>query len=278
MESISQSKVFGGKLERFKHASRSCHCEMTFSVFLPPQAEERPVPMLYWLSGLTCTDENFMIKSGAQRAVAELGIALIAPDTSPRGVSIPGEDDDWDFGSGAGFYVNATEEPWSKHYRMYDYITKELPELVEVALPLLPGVRAVSGHSMGGHGALVVALKNKGFYRSVSAFAPICNPTRCPWGEKAFKNYLGDDQESWKQYDATELLRNMDQAPPMLIDQGTEDSWLHEQLLVTSLQQVCADKGHALDLRMQEGYDHGYYFVASFIDDHLRYHAERLSV
>lgn len=249
---------------------------MTFSVYLPPQAESEPVPMLYWLSGLTCTDENFMIKAGAQRMAAELGIALIAPDTSPRGVDIAGEDDDWDFGSGAGFYIDATQKPWSDHYRMYEYVTRELPDLVEVALPVLPGVRSVSGHSMGGHGALIVALKNPGFYRSVSAFAPIVNPSRCPWGEKAFSNYLGEDRETWLAYDTCEILNRLDVAPPMLVDQGVEDPFLHEQLLTFSLQQVCSERGHELNLRMQDGYDHGYYFVASFIDDHLRYHAEHL--
>jgi S-formylglutathione hydrolase len=274
---VARSRSFDGWLERYRHDSEVCACTMTFGVYLPPQAERGPVPALYWLSGLTCTDENFMSKAGAHRRAAELGLALVAPDTSPRGLSLPGEDDDWDFGSGAGFYVDATEEPWSRHYRMDSYVTRELPALVERWLPARSGLRSVSGHSMGGHGALTAALRNPGLYRSVSAFAPIAAPTRCPWGRKAFAGYLGADQSAWRRYDACELLREAESAPALLVDQGDADPFLEEQLGIDRLREVCAERGHALDLRLRAGYDHSYYMIASFIDEHLEFHAEALT-
>jgi S-formylglutathione hydrolase len=248
---------------------------MIFGIFLPPQAREKPVPVLYWLSGLTCTDENFMIKAGAQRIAAELGIAIVCPDTSPRGTDLPGEHDDWDFGSSAGFYVNATQEPWSSHYRMYDYVIQELPELVNDHFPVT-GKCGISGHSMGGHGALVCYLRNPGKYTSVSAFAPICHPSDCSWGQKALSNYLGEDRNDWVQYDAALLIGDAVEKLPLLIDQGTEDDWLTDQLKPGSLEQACIASHYPLELRMQEGYDHGYYFVSTFIEDHLRHHAKAL--
>jgi len=250
---------------------------MVFGAYLPPQAEERPVPLLWWLSGLTCTDENFMQKAGAQRLAAELGLAIVCPDTSPRGTDLPGEHDSYDFGSGAGFYVNATQPPWSAHYRMYDYVTQELPAIVARHLPVSEA-QSVSGHSMGGHGALVCALKNPGKYRSVSAFAPICNPSNCPWGVKAFGAYLGDDRNAWAEWDASLLVPSARERLPLLIDQGSDDDFLGEQLRPGALEQACIATHHPLELRMREGYDHSYYFVASFIDDHLRHHAEALGL
>jgi S-formylglutathione hydrolase len=248
---------------------------MIFAIYLPPQAETQPVPLLWWLSGLTCTDENFMQKAGAQRLAAELGIAIICPDTSPRGVNLPGEDDSYDFGSGAGFYVNATQEPWSKHYRMYDYVTQELPALARELFPLTDR-QAISGHSMGGHGALVLALRNPQSYVSVSAFAPIVNPVSCPWGQKAFAGYLGDDRDAWAAYDACELIRNGARTTELFIDQGESDNFLQEQLKPALLEQVCREQKHPLTLRYQPGYDHSYFFIASFIDEHLRFHAKHL--
>ncbi|HVS13558.1 MAG TPA: S-formylglutathione hydrolase [Thermoanaerobaculia bacterium] len=274
---LARSRSFDGWLERYQHDSEACACVMTFGVYLPPQAERGPVPALYWLSGLTCTDENFMSKAGAHRRAAELGLALVVPDTSPRGVSLPGEDEDWDFGSGAGFYVDATEEPWSRHYRMDTYVTRELPALIEHWLPIQPGARSVSGHSMGGHGALTAALRNPGRYRSVSAFAPIAAPTRCPWGRKAFAGYLGAERDAWRRYDACELLREAESAPRLLVDQGDADPFLEEQLGIEHLREVCAERGHQLDLRVRAGYDHSYYTIATFIDEHLDFHARALA-
>jgi S-formylglutathione hydrolase len=248
---------------------------MTFGIFLPPQARQSDVPVLYWLSGLTCTDENFMIKAGAQRVAAELGIAIVCPDTSPRGTELPGEHDDWDFGSGAGFYVNATREPWSRNYRMYDYVTEELPSLINEHFPVTDRC-GISGHSMGGHGALVCYLRNPGKYRSVSAFAPICHPSDCGWGQKALYNYLGDDRNEWVKYDAALLIGDAREKLPLLIDQGTQDEWLTDQLKPGALEQACIASHYPLELRMQEGYDHGYYFVSTFIEDHLRHHARAL--
>jgi S-formylglutathione hydrolase len=275
MELISSTATFGGEIRRLKHRSKACDCDMTFGIFLPPQAAQGPVPALLWLSGLTCTDENFMIKAGAQRIAAELGIAIVCPDTSPRGTDFPGEHDDYDFGSGAGFYVNATAEPWSANYRMYDYVTKELPALVEAELPV-NGKWGISGHSMGGHGALVCYLKNPGKYLSVSAFAPICNPSNCSWGQKAFANYLGEDRNDWAEYDAAVLIGAAQEKLPLLIDQGTVDEWLTDQLKPGSLEQGAIASHYPLLFRLQEGYDHGYYFVATFIEDHLRHHAQAL--
>ena len=235
----------------------------------------RPVPVLTWLSGLTCTDDNFRVKAGAQRYAAEHGLALIIPDTSPRGEEVPDAADRYDLGQGAGFYVNATRRPWSKHYHMYDYVTRELPSLVEARLPVTDQ-RSVSGHSMGGHGALTCYLKNPGKYRSVSAFAPICHPSECSWGQKAFTNYLGEDRNVWAEHDASHLIGDAQEKLPLLIDQGTADEWLTEQLMPGALEQAAIASHHPLTLRMQEGYDHGYYFVATFIEDHLRHHARAL--
>lgn len=274
---ISSVKAFAGEQIQFEHQSQTLNCSMKFSVFLPPQAQQQRVPAVYWLSGLTCTDDNFSTKAGAQRLAAELGIALIIPDTSPRGEDVPDDPEGaYDFGKGAGFYVNATEEPWAQHYQMYDYIVTELRELVERELPL-NGERSISGHSMGGHGALVMALRNPGLYRSVSAFAPICHPTESPWGRKAFSGYLGDDKATWADYDATLLIRERQQAPPLLVDQGTADNFLAEQLGTDALKQACSDADLDAQVRMQEGYDHSYYFIASFIGEHLRFHAKYLS-
>ena len=271
----SKVRIAGGELGFYQHRSSSCQCDMNFSVFVPPAASSGKVPVLYWLSGLTCTDENFMIKAGAQRYAAEHGLMLVAPDTSPRGVNLPGEDDSWDFGSGAGFYLEATQKPWAEHYRMYQYVLTELPALIEAHFPA-SDKRGLSGHSMGGHGALTLAQRNQDRYASVSAFSPICNPMACPWGEKAFGNYLGPDRETWRQYDACAILDGLDEALPMLVDQGEADGFLAEQLLPQNLAEVCERKGHQLTLRMQPGYDHSYYFVATFIGDHIAWHAERL--
>ena len=276
MKQIESIKEFGGWLNRYEHQSASCHCTMTFSVYLPPQAATEKVPAVYWLSGLTCSDDNFRTKAGAQRYAAEFGLALIMPDTSPRGDDVADEPDRYDLGKGAGFYVNATQAPWSAHYQMYDYVTAELPALIEAHLPVLPGIKSISGHSMGGHGALICALKEKGAYRSVSAFSPICHPVKCPWGEGCFGAYLGDDKEQWKAYDATELIKAGHSAIPVLIDQGTNDEFLAEQLFPQDLQAAYEEQCGSFTLRMQEGYDHSYHFVATFIGEHLAYHAKAL--
>jgi S-formylglutathione hydrolase len=272
----SEQLCFGGKQLRFKHQSAVLNCEMQFSVFLPPQAATTKVPALYWLSGLTCNDENFSGKAGAQRVAAELGIALIIPDTSPRGNGVPDDENGaYDFGLGAGFYVNATREPFVKHYQMYDYIVSELPALVEAELSV-SAVRAISGHSMGGHGALVIGLRNPERYRSVSAFSPICNPLKSPWGIKAFNGYLGDNQSQWLHYDASELLKKTQQALPILVDQGTADNFYPQQLCTESLITAAEQAGVKAQIRLQQGYDHSYYFIASFIEQHLRFHAKYL--
>jgi S-formylglutathione hydrolase len=276
MQRIEHIKEFGGYLNRYTHHSTSCQCQMTFSVYLPPQAESRRLPSVYWLSGLTCTDDNFRVKAGAQRYAAELGLALVIPDTSPRGDEVPDDAERYDLGQGAGFYVNATRQPWDRHYRMYDYMTHELPQLVEQSLPVVPGLRSISGHSMGGHGALICALKNPGMYRSASAFAPICNPVVCGWGQGCFAAYLGDDKRAWEAYDATCLIRDGAQGLPLLIDQGTADEFLVEQLFPQNLETACAERDMPLTLRRQEGYDHSYHFIASFIGEHLAWHAEYL--
>ncbi|MDP2713517.1 S-formylglutathione hydrolase [Rheinheimera sp.] len=273
---VSEQRCFGGKQIRFTHASTVLSCDMQFSVFLPPQADKQAVPALYWLSGLTCTDENFSAKAGAQRIAAELGIALIMPDTSPRGDGVPDDADGaYDFGLGAGFYVNATREPFAQHYRMYDYIVSELPQLLEAELPV-SDKRAISGHSMGGHGALVIGLRNPQRYSSMSAFSPICNPVNCPWGIKAFSGYLGDDKSQWQQYDASVLLAAAQDPLPLLVDQGTADSFYPEQLRTDSLIASAAQSAAQADIRLQPGYDHSYYFIASFIEQHLRFHARYL--
>jgi S-formylglutathione hydrolase len=277
MEQIGANRCFGGQQLRFFHASQALGCDMTFSIYLPPQAEEGVVPVLYWLSGLTCTDENFVTKAGAQRYAAEHGIAVVAPDTSPRGEEVPDDPEGaYDFGLGAGFYVNATRAPWSEHYRMYDYVTRELPELVEADFPVDATRVGISGHSMGGHGALTIALKNPGRFKSVSAFSPICSPMNCPWGEKALGNYLGEDREAWLDYDSCALVAAASEQLPVLVDQGDADDFLQEQLHTHLLQEACGLADYPITIRMQEGYDHSYFFIASFIGEHLAFHAGHL--
>lgn len=250
---------------------------MHFSIFLPPGAEQGTVPVLYWLSGLTCTDENFVNKAGAQRYAAEHGMAVVAPDTSPRGEGVPDDPDGaWDFGLGAGFYVNATQEPWAANYRMYDYVVRELPALVESQFPVDPSRAGISGHSMGGHGALTIALRNPDRFRSVSAFSPICSPLSCPWGEKALSNYLGEDRSPWEAYDSSVLIARAEETLPMLVDQGDADDFLAEQLKPELLQRAAAEAGYPLELRMQEGYDHSYFFIATFIGEHIAFHASHM--
>ncbi|HWA14491.1 MAG TPA: S-formylglutathione hydrolase [Burkholderiales bacterium] len=277
MKAISEHRCFGGVQGYYAHASKETGLEMRFSVFQPPQARAGRVPVLYYLAGLTCTEETFAIKAGAQRVAAELGLMLVAPDTSPRGANLPGESDAWDFGAGAGFYVDATREPWSKHYRMYSYVTRELPALVADRFAAEPSRQGIFGHSMGGHGALVCALRNPGLYGSLSAFAPICAPMRCPWGKKAFKGYLGEDQEAWRQYDASELMKKAPFPQTILVDQGLADKFLAEQLCPEALEAASREAGQRLTLRRQEGYDHGYFFIATFMEDHLRHHAAQLN-
>lgn len=273
---LKRHRSFGGWTEFYRHDSKACAAQMQFAVFRPPQASQGRVPVLYFLSGLTCTEENFMAKAGAQRLAAEYGLMLVAPDTSPRGLGLPGEDDDYDFGTGAGFYVNATRAPWAAHYRMYDYVVEELPALLTRHFPAEPGREAICGHSMGGHGALVSHLRNPGRYRSVSAFAPICHPSACAWGKKAFTGYLGPDGEGWAEYDATELMRRHGSRRCILIDQGGDDEFLPAQLLPDDLERACAEAGAELTLRMQPGYDHSYYFIATFLPDHIAHHAGAL--
>ena len=277
MEQLSANKIFNGSQEVWTHESAVCGCTMRFGIYLPSQAEHEKVPALYWLSGLTCTDENFASKAGAQRVAAELGVAIVMPDTSPRGLSLPGEDDSYDFGSGAGFYLNATQSPWVGHYNMYDYVVSELPALINANFPVAGERVSISGHSMGGHGALTIALKNPAKYRSVSAFSPIVAPTQVPWGQKAFRGYLGEDENSWKQYDATELVESRQFDGEILIDQGDADDFLKEQLKPQLFAEACRSAGQPLNLRMQAGYDHSYFFIASFIEDHLRFHAAALT-
>ncbi len=274
METLSQHRCFGGTQGFYRHASATIGLPMRFSVYQPPQAQHGPVPVLFYLAGLTCTEETFMIKAGAQRFAARHGIMLVAPDTSPRGAGIDGETDSWDFGVGASFYVDATEAPWSGHYRMYSYVAHELRELVLAQFPARADRVGIFGHSMGGHGALTIALKNPELYRSVSAFAPIAAPMQCPWGEKAFSGYLGADRDSWRAYDASELMRGLKAPFPhgILIDQGTDDQFLEKQLLPERFEAACAAAGQPLTLRRQPGYDHGYYFISTFIEDHLDFH------
>lgn len=276
LDIISSNKSFGGWHKRYSHASEVLGCEMRFAIYLPPQAlTGQKVPVLYWLSGLTCTDENFMQKAGAQRIAAELGIALVAPDTSPRGEDVA-DDPGYDLGMGAGFYVNATQHPWRDHYQMYDYVTRELPELIETHFPVSTK-RAISGHSMGGHGALIAALREPGRYRSVSAFSPISHPSRCPWGQKALGAYLGNNPLLWQEWDACQLLRHHPVTPlPTLVDVGMDDPFLAEQLHIDALADAAAGKEWPLELNRHAGYDHSYYFVASFIEAHLRFHARHL--
>jgi len=277
LNAVSRNRCFGGMQGVYTHAAETTHCSMRFGVFMPPQAESARVPVLYWLSGLTCTEDNFIVKAGAQRVAAELGVAIVVPDTSPRGLGYPGEADAYDFGLGAGFYVDATEAPWSEGYRMYSYVTNELPAYVERHFAVVAGRAGIFGHSMGGHGALTIALKNPGRYRSVSAFAPIASPMRCPWGEKALTGYLGSDRGRWREYDATALIADRGwRGPALLVDQGTSDPFIESQLKPELLRQACEQAGVALDLRLRDGYDHSYFFIATFIEEHLRFHARHL--
>ena len=274
IERIEHRACFGGWQDVYRHESETLGCSMNFAVYLPPQAAMQKLPVLYWLSGLTCTEQNFITKAGAQRYAAEHGVILVAPDTSPRGDDVA-DADSYDLGKGAGFYVNATQVPWSRHYRMYDYVVSELPALIEAHFPAT-AARGISGHSMGGHGALVIALRNPGRYRSVSAFSPIVAPSQVPWGEKALAAYLGEDREAWKAYDATALIAGASERLPLLIDQGDADEFLATQLKPELLQAACAASGHPLQLRLQRGHDHSYYFIQSFIGEHVAHHATAL--
>ena len=276
IETISEHRAFDGTVGFYRHRSDTNHCDMQFSVYVPPQATEGSVPAVTYLAGLTCTEETFMIKAGAQRVASELGLMLIAPDTSPRGDDVPDDPDGgWDFGLGAGFYLNATEAPYDRHYHMYDYVTRELPTVVAEHFPVDAEHQGIMGHSMGGHGALTIGLRNPGQYRSISAFAPICSPIHCPWGQKALGNYLGEDKERWALHDASELIKRLDVAPtgPILVDQGMADPFLEQELHPHLLEAACQEQGVSLTLRRHDGYDHGYYFISTFIEDHLRHHA-----
>ena len=274
MQRIEHRACFGGWQDVWRHTSGTLACDMNVAVYLPPQAADRACPVLYWLSGLTCTEQNFITKAGAQRHAAEHGVIVVAPDTSPRGAGVA-DAEGYDIGIGASFYVNATQSPWAAHYRMQDYIAHELPALIESQFPVT-SARGISGHSMGGHGALVTALRNPGRYRSVSAFSPIVAPSQVPWGEKAFTAYLGDDRSSWRDWNSCELIRRATERLPLLIDQGDADEFLSAQLRPDLLQLACTESGHPLTLRMHAGYDHSYYFIASFIGDHLAHHASAM--
>ena len=277
LEQIGSNQSFGGQQLRYKHQSSVLNCEMTFSIYLPPQAEKGPVPVLYWLSGLTCNDENFVQKAGAQQHAAEHGIAIVCPDTSPRGDGVADDPEGaYDMGLGAGFYVNATQQPWVEHYQMYSYITDELPALINGEFPVDSQRASISGHSMGGHGALTIALKNPGQYKSVSAFSPIVSPLSCPWGDKVLSNYLGDDREIWAQYDSVELVKSATEHLPVLVDQGDSDNFLVEQLKTELLISAAGKADYPMQIRMQPNYDHSYFFIATFIGDHIAFHARAL--
>jgi len=275
LEIVSESRCFGGRQITYKHRSEACACTMRFAAYLPPAAERGRVPALYWLSGLTCTEENFSVKSGAQRYAAELGVALIIPDTSPRGVNIPGEDAQIDIGTGAGFYVNATDPPWAPHYKMYDYVVDELVTLVNANLPVDPARKSISGHSMGGHGALLIGTRNPDSYLSISAFAPMAAVSLSVWGQPALTAYLGTDRTRWREYDVCEQIRKRPSKHELLVDQGTADPFL-DKLRPADLQSACAESGQKLSYRQRAGYDHGYFFVSSFIGEHLEFHATAL--
>ena len=282
VEEIGSNLSFGGQQLRYRHHSNILNCDMTFSIYLPPQAKQAPVPVLYWLSGLTCSDENFVTKAGAQQHAAEYGIAIVCPDTSPRGEEVPDDEErSYDFGLGAGFYINATEEPWATHYQMYDYVVEELPALINAEFPVDGSKVAISGHSMGGHGALTVALKNPERYCSVSAFSPICSPINCPWGQKALSNYIGDESQGhWNNQDTVELVKTADdqlkQSMPVLVDQGDADNFLAEQLNTQLLIDTAEQVGFPMQIRFQSGYDHSYFFIASLIGEHIRFHSNYL--
>ncbi|MEM5343397.1 S-formylglutathione hydrolase [Paraburkholderia azotifigens] len=278
LDLVSSSRCFDGTQRVYSHKSETLKCDMRFAVYLPPAAAAQPVPAVFWLSGLTCTEQNFITKAGAQRAASALGLAIIAPDTSPRGADVP-NDDAYDFGMGAGFYVDATQEPWSKHYRMYSYIVDELRPLIASSLPIDAGRVGISGHSMGGHGALTIALRNPSLFRTVSAFSPICAPTQCPWGEKAFSGYLGDDRSQWSKYDAVQLmLEDGWTGPEILVDQGDADEFLESQLKPDLLADAASRGDVPLRLRRHQGYDHSYFFISTFIASHLEHHARHLAV
>ena len=277
MEQIASNKLFGGWQNQYLHRSEVLNCDMQFSVYLPPQAETEKVPVLYWLSGLTCTDQNFVTKAGAQQYAAKHGIAIVCPDTSPRGEGVPDDPNgDWDFGLGAGFYVDATQPPWSEHYQVRSYVSEELSSLVNTHLNIDGSRTSLSGHSMGGHGALTIALTHPEKFKSVSAFSPIVSPINCPWGEKALRNYLGEDREAWKGYDSCELIRSTAQSLPMLIDQGEADNFLQEQLKTELLEKAAQESGCLAQIRYQPGYDHSYFFIASFIGEHIEFHSNHL--
>ena len=277
LEQIGSNQSFGGQQLRYKHQSSVLNCEMTFSIYLPPQAAKGPVPVLYWLSGLTCNDENFVQKAGAQQHAAEHGIAIVCPDTSPRGDGVADDPEGaYDMGLGAGFYVNATQQPWADHYQMYSYITDELPALINGEFPVDSQRASISGHSMGGHGALTIALKNPGQYKSVSAFSPIVSPLSCPWGDKVLSNYLGDDREIWAQYDRVELVKSATEHLPVLVAQGESDNFLVEQLKTELLISAAGKADYPMQIRMQPNYDHSYFFIATFIGDHIAFHARAL--
>lgn len=277
MQVLSEHACWGGTQGFYQHDSTEIGLPMRFGVFAPPQAASGPVPVVMFLAGLTCNEETFAIKAGAQRTAAELGLMLVTPDTSPRGVDIPGADAEWDFGIGAGFYLDATQAPWSTHFRMESWITRELPAVVAANFAASAENWGICGHSMGGHGALTLALRHPGRYRSVSALAPIANPSAVPWGDKAFSRYLGDDRESWRQHDAVELIAAGKRAPALLVDQGDADKFLAQQLAPERLAAACQAAGQPLELRRHAGYDHGYFFIATFIADHLRHHAGALN-
>ena len=278
LEQISANQSFGGQQLRYKHHSTSLNCEMTFSIYLPPQAQNQSVPVLYWLSGLTCSDENFVQKAGAQQFAAQLGLAIVCPDTSPRGDYVPDDPEGaYDMGLGAGFYINAIQEPWVEHYQMYDYVVEELPKLINREFPVEAESVSISGHSMGGHGALTIALKNPQRYKSVSAFSPICSPINCPWGEKVFSHYLGDNKNEWLQHDTVELLKQSPSKIPVLVDQGEADNFLAEQLNTPLLADLAKQNESLMTVRMQPAYDHSYFFIATFIAEHLAFHSKALS-
>jgi S-formylglutathione hydrolase len=280
LETLSEHRCWGGTVGFYRHPAASTRCAMRFAVFTPPQAASGPVPVLYYLAGLTCSEETFMIKAGAQHSAARLGLMLVAPDTSPRNVPLPGDSESWDFGVAAGFYLDATAEPWARHYRMESYVVEELRELIAEHFPVDRGRQGIFGHSMGGHGALTLALRHPQAYRSCSAFAPIAAPMHAPWGQKAFGGYLGSDHGQWAEHDASELMARLGDAakrPPILIDQGLEDQFLERELHPERFEQACAAVGQRLALRRHAGYDHGYYFISSFIDDHLEHHHRLLS-
>jgi S-formylglutathione hydrolase len=282
LEEIGSNLSFGGQQLRYRHRSNVLNCDMAFSIYLPPQAKQAPVPVMYWLSGLTCSDENFVTKAGAQQHAAGYGIAIVCPDTSPRGEEVPDdEESSYDFGLGAGFYINATEEPWATHYQMYDYVVEELPALINAEFPVDGSKVAISGHSMGGHGALTIALKNPERYCSVSAFSPICSPINCPWGQKALSNYIGDESQGhWNNQDTVELVKTADdqlkQSMPVLVDQGDADNFLAEQLNTQLLIDTAEQVGFPIQIRFQSGYDHSYFFIASLIGEHIRFHSNYL--